>query len=55
VVLLDWANHFEPRANELGLGLFAGAISLLAGAWVGALLAGRIQNPSALQGRSTER
>ena len=42
VVLLDWANRFEPRANELGLGLLSGAIGLLACAWVGALLAGRV-------------
>ena len=42
VVLLDWANHFDPRANELGLGLLAIAFGLLLAAWVGALLATRI-------------
>ena len=55
VVLLDWANHFEPRANELGLGLLSGAIGLLSCAWLGALFADRVQSSIPLQGRSTER
>ena len=44
VVLLDWANHFEPRANELGLGLLLGALGLLSCAWAGALFAGQVHN-----------
>ena len=44
VVLLDWANHFEPRSNELGLGLLSGALALVTCAWVGALAAGRIHH-----------
>lgn len=55
VLLLDWANHFEPRANELGLGLLSAAIGLLVCAWLGALLAGRVQSARPLQGKRTER
>jgi len=44
VMLLDWANHFEPRANEFGLGTLLGAAGLLSVAWISALLAGRVDN-----------
>jgi len=44
VVLLDWANHFEPRSGQLGLGMLGGAVGLFTCAWAGALFAARLQN-----------